>query len=60
MKTGKLLILFEYVGVVQQALALRVCRQVKESRFAAAGPQHCRGQQDELAAAGPQAADRHR
>ena len=30
MKTGKLLILSKNVGIVQQALPLRVCRQVKE------------------------------
>ena len=39
METGKLLILFKYVGVVQQALPLRVCRQVKDSKLAAAGLQ---------------------
>ena len=58
MKTGKLLVLFKYVGIVQQALPLRVCRHVTGSKLAAAGPQYGRGQQDELAAASLQAKDR--
>ena len=52
METGKLLILFKYVGVVQQALPLRVCRQVKDSKLAAAARRAGVQAEDRAAAVG--------